>query len=167
MKRRIYESRRAERRQGAIVLELILITPILVIMLMAVVQFGLLFSNQQRLEMASRAGAKVASEMALPTAGPVPVAVQNAVNRELANSGFSFGRIILEHNVGGSPPYTLTTGSLNCSAPTNPSLPAARQYVRVTVCAETTQLTPNLLQTYGFDLSGRASQQTTTYRYKL
>ena len=167
MKVRSRAFRRKFVRAGAVTLELILVFPFLVIALMAVVQFGLLFSNQQRLEMASRAGAKVASEMTLPEIDmdPVPAAIQNAINRELSNSGIVADRIIVQHNVGSNPPYTLISGALNCPAPTTPPLPASRQYVRVTVCAGTTKLAPNLLKTYGFDLSGRISQQTTTLRY--
>ena len=150
-----------------VTLELILVLPIFVIALMAMVQFGLLFSHQQRLEMASRVGAKVASETTLPdiATDPIPTEILDAINRELSNSNITVGRVILQHNVGIDPPNTWTSGTLNCPAPTTPPLPTSRQYVRVTVCAETTQLAPNLLKTYGFDLSGRVSQQTTTLRY--
>lgn len=151
--------------------------PILIIALMAIAEFGLLLSNTQYLEMSSRAGAQVAAEFpTLPESGAVPASVVAAVNQELAQRGLPVAREIrLEHDVDtgppGTPPFILKSGpGPSCPDPTDepaaPSGASGRNYVRVTVCVNTTDLTPNLLKTFGVDLSERVSQQTTTWRYK-
>ena len=59
--------------------------PVFMVFLLAVVQFGILFSNLQALALASRVGAEAASERNLTTG--VPAAVEDAVTKQLSASG--------------------------------------------------------------------------------
>ena len=64
-------------RRGITTIEIILTLPIFIIAVMAIVELGLLVSNEQIVEMSSRAGTQVASELAtIPSSGSVPVLVQ-------------------------------------------------------------------------------------------
>ena len=184
-----FRTPRFPRARGAAVLELVLVLPLLVIALMAVVEFGLLYSNEQNVEMASRAGVQVASRLMTISAtngDPVPAEVVSAVAAELDKIGISDYRIRLEHNIDFdtnplptlATPVVLATSSTNgptsCPDPPAITLSPNRRYVRVTVCVyssaptpTTTGLTPNLLETFGIDMSIRVSQQTTTRRYTL
>ena len=160
-----------------VVLELILALPPLLMVVMAIVEFGLLFSNEQVVEMASRAGTQVASELTpLPTTGAVPAPISNAVATELARIGITRYRIRLEHNVNpAAPPDALTTPvvletTFGTGPTTTPAVPAVGvtsgvTYVRVTVVVFTTDLTPNLMSNYCLDLTGRVSAQTKLRRY--
>jgi Flp pilus assembly protein TadG len=166
-------------RGGAAVLELLLVMPILIIAIMAIVEFGLLYSNQQNVEMASRAGVQIASRLttlSIVNNDPVPASVVTAVADELEKIGVTDYRIILEHNIDftTNPSGTITPVELvsatagapaNCLPTSTIAMSPNRRYVRVTVCINTTDLTPNLLQTFGFDLDERISQQSTTRRY--
>ncbi len=163
-------------RRAVVVLEMILALPLLVIVVMAIVEFGLLFSNEQIVEMASRAGTQVASKLAtIPSSGAVPIEVETAVARELARIGVTRYRIRLEHNVnfavpsGTMTPVVLTTtsagGPTSGPTPSPITLTPNRRYVRVTVYVWTTDLTPNLLGTFCVDLSNRVSSQTTLRRH--
>ncbi len=166
-------------RRAVVLLEMILALPLLVILVMAIVEFGLLFSNEQIVEMASRAGTQVASELAtIPASGAVPVEISNAVAVELARIGVTGYRIRLEHNIDTTaPPATVATPvvletTYGGGPTTTPSVPAVSvtsgvAYVRVTVTVFTTDLTPNLLSNYCVDLAGRVSSQTKLRRYVL
>ncbi|UUO07964.1 pilus assembly protein [Blastopirellula sp. J2-11] len=146
-------------------LELVLTLPILLILLLAVVEFHLLYANLQRLEEASRAGALVASRIMLPVSGDPPVAVIAAIDRQLETLNLPSRQIILVHNSGG--PMTQLTSGASYPAPTEllELLPTSRPCVRVAVQTPMTGLTPNLLKTFGMDITGRIVSQTTTHRH--
>ena len=158
-------------------LEVIVTLPIFLIALLAIVEFGLLWTNEQNVAMASRAGAQVASRLTfIPLSGPVPTDVENAIAAELNKIGVSKYHLRLEHNIdfannpnGTLTPVVLTTtsagGPTNCPAPAPITLSPNRRYLRVTVCVATTSLTPNLLAMFGADLSNRISNESTTRRY--
>lgn len=167
--RRITSSKRRD-RAGATILEIILVMPILVIILVATGQLGYLLYNRQHLEMASRTGALEGSElsatlMATADGDPVPTQIVNAVNAQLNTAGLpNADDITVVHNVGGVKTLR-SVADLDCPDPTGlPSAPTAGQYIRVTVCLETTDMTPNLLNHLCFDLAGKVNQQTTTFR---
>jgi hypothetical protein len=156
-------------RRGAVTLELILVLPVWLIALLAMVEFGQILANQQQLALASRVGAEEASQTPdLALAGSVPPNVLVAIDQQLASSSMSRCKVILEHNVGSpSPaPVTLSDGTCECVPPLTP-LPPRREYVRVTVCTELTELAPNLLSIFGFDISDCIVQHSTTFRYGL
>ncbi len=167
------------RRTGVVTLELILALPAWLILLAAVVEFGLILVNQQQVALASRVGAEEASQTpGLPTVtgGQVPANVLSAIDQQLASTGIGRCKVILEHNVAGDGPLptpvpvTLSSpqpAGCNCGPPSADLLPDHRLYVRVTVYVPLTELSPNLLKIFGFDISGMFLQQATTFRYEL
>lgn len=163
-------------RRGLIVLELVIVLPVILIFLAAAIEFGLIICGIQQVEMASRAGAKIAAEDAtLGTAVALPAAVKSAVDRVLASGAIGVNdgsgnacNILLRHNV---PPTTTPLISQSpftcpCNSPTS-NLPASPPYyVRVTVCVELSKLTPNLLGTFGFSTANKYVECTTTNPYE-
>ncbi len=142
--------------------------PVWLIALLAIIEYGQILSNLQQVSLASRVGAEEASQtLVLPTSpgGPVPANVLAAIDQQLASSGISRCRVILEHNVGG--PVTLVSGTCDGCVPPATPLPVDREYVRVTVCVPLTELTPNLLALFGFDIADCTAQQSATFRYEL
>ena len=96
------------RRTGSTVVELIVAFPIMVIALFALAEFGLLLTNQQRLEAASRMGALLASEAGtLPqtdaefAASPMISAIERHLQQANWDTSAANLRVTLEHNVGG------------------------------------------------------------------
>jgi len=167
---------RACSRIGSVMVEFLLVMPILLIVLLTVIEFGMFFSNMQQVALACRVGAEVASQSgSLPNTGPVPTNITDAIGQQLGSSGIRYGAVILQHNVNGST-YTLTTpDSLppSCSPPPTdlpPTPPPATNYgrlsVRITICVPMTELAPNCLAIFGFDLSGRYAKYSTTFRYE-
>jgi Flp pilus assembly protein TadG len=157
-------------RRAAVTLEFIVALPVLLIVLLAVVEFGMFFSGIQQVNLASRVGAEAASQStSLPYAlTTVPPDVADPINQQLANAGISPCKIILEHNK--SSLQTLTTpygAGCDCDPPAT-SLPViAASSVRVTVCVPMSELAPNCLTMFGFDLAIRYAQCSTTFRYEL
>lgn len=157
-------------RRGAVTLEFIVALPVLVIVLLAVIEFGMLIAHTQQLTLASRAGAEVASQTDLSAVTAIPPAVLQAINSQLSSSGVTPCRIILEHNVPGTSPTTLSdpvAPSCPCVPPTAPLPVIAARSVRVTVCAPMSELAPNCLALFGFNLTGHHTQSSTTFRYEL
>ena len=150
---------RSRKRSGAVVLEAIIGLPVLIIALMAIVEFGMLSSNQAIVHAASRAAADAAAAVSLPTSGAVPTEISNAATKVLDARGIGITCVRVEHtaDLGGS-----TTVLLSGSGANNPTSPRPTDaYVAVTVCVENTQLAPNLLSIFKLDLSGSYSQHTT------
>jgi Flp pilus assembly protein TadG len=160
-----------QRRRAGVVLELIVSLPVLLIAFLAILQFGLFFAGLQQLALASREGAQAAAQYAgLPTSnGPVPASIMQAVGRQLEGSGITTYGVLVEHNVDTPTPVSpilLASGSPTCMAPATP-LPTSGQYVRVTVCVNLTDISPDLLGMFGFSMVGREAQQTSTFRYEM
>jgi hypothetical protein len=167
-------------RDGSVTLEFILVLPVLLIVLLAAIEFGMFFVNMQQVALACRVGAEAASQTDLTTTSngdPVPADVVFAVNQQLESSDISPGVVILEHNV---PPITppgpdeelkttLIVGA-TCNAPgTALPLPpgAGGKSVRLTICVPMTELAPNCLALFGFNLATRCAKCSTTFRYEL
>ncbi len=136
------------------------------------VEFGMILANLKQVGMASRIGSERASQTAgLPTAGPVPADIVLTVQQQLQTAGMTPSRIVLQHNTDSMSmtQYTLITdigsGSTNTPSTTAP-LPATEKYVRLTVFVPLTELTANMLATFGFDISTREVEHTTTFRYE-
>lgn len=174
----------SRRRRGVITLELILTFPILIIVLLAVVEFGLILAASKHVEFASRLGAKLAAESSgtdletLNTGVISPLRVE--IDQYLNTAGYSDScTVILEHNVAGTGGMVQVNpnpadcpcgpvGSLPSQFPPLPS-PAVTTFesVRVTVCLPMEGNIPNCLSTFGFDLDGCTIQQTVVWRYEL
>ncbi len=165
----------SRRRRGGVTLELLFNLPIWIICLAATIEFGLLQVNLQHLAQASRVGAEDASlTPGLPTSGNTPSELVDAVTRELRSIGILGASedpcdVVLQHNSGSV--TTLHRSGATCTAdlsglPDLLNLPVGTTYVRVVVFVEMNQLTPNLLSTLGYDISGRFARQSTTFRYQ-
>lgn len=159
---------------------MILVVPIFIIAILPIVQFGILLSNEEFVEMAARSGTQVASRAGTfseTNNAPVPTVVLNAVAVEMSKIGVSDYTVSMEHNIHFAPSATIgpvvvlksVVGSGPTSVPalSTVALSPNRTYVRVTVSAKTNNLTPNLLSSYGFDLSTRVSSETALRRYAL
>jgi hypothetical protein len=164
-------------RRGGITLELILCLPVWLIVLAATVEFGLFMTRLQQVALAARVGAMEASHTEqLDEFTDFPVDVEDVVNRQLQSAKresakIAYCRLILEHNVGisgTSPLYQDGTDPCDCDpiSPADIPLPECGDYVRVTVCVRMSELTPNLLKIFGFDISQKIVQHTATYRYE-
>ncbi|MCS7303480.1 MAG: pilus assembly protein [Thermoguttaceae bacterium] len=167
-------------RRAALTVELILVLPVFLILLVAVVQFGLYHVRMQHVALASRIGAEQASQTSgLPSSGAVPQPIVDAVAAELQSAGITQFCIRLEHNVNVSPPAVLWYPSSGCpfcsgggctccpSSPLSSPPYSGTNYVRLSVCVPLTQLMPNVLKVFGFDLTGKTTAFTTVFRYEL
>jgi Flp pilus assembly protein TadG len=151
------------RRRAGVVLELILVLPILVITLFAVVEFGLVMANLKQVALASREGARMAADAA-PLDAATTSLIRAAIDRRLESAGLGASAtqgITVQETVTFNGPFTDGI----CPVITSPAMPG--NAVRVTVCVELDRLTPNLLQAFGFDISGRVVEHTSTFRYEL
>ncbi|MCL4207783.1 MAG: pilus assembly protein [Pirellulaceae bacterium] len=167
--RRAGRAARTRWKSGAAALELILATPVFLIFLLAVVQFGVFFTRMQTVALACRNGAEVASEVTLPPAGEVPDDVLAAIDQQLLASNIVRCRVRLEHNAGG-PQSVLITGACDCGPDTVLVAPLPLdEYVRITVCVPLSQVMPNLLATFGWsvDCPGYLAECTTVMRREL
>lgn len=170
--------RNRDRRHGATLLEVILVLPIVLIAVLAIVEFGLLLANGQQLELAARAGALESVETNLPPSGAIPPEVLDVITESLRASKLlgpsetieDVGGVHIQHsydsnpNSNPAPLYTLTAGTLNDSATITM---ADRPYVHITVSLPTTRLAPNVLRQLGIDLQDRVSSQSKLLRHEL
>jgi len=167
------------RRCGVVTLELIVVTPIFAIMLSAVIEFGIMLASIEQITASARAGAKIASELStadLASAAPAVNVnlVEAAVDNVLSSAGMTSCMVILDHNpnCGALVAATKTAGggcAGACGAPAT-ALPTLALIpggtVRVTVCVDATQLAPNLLLTFGYDLTGQVVSESITLPYE-
>jgi hypothetical protein len=160
-------------RRGVVTLEVILLFPILLILLLAVIEFGLIMAAAQHVEAASRLGAKLAAETSNLPLFNAPSTMDNLkerVDQYLNTAGYTDScQVILEHNVMGmgNPAQFNPLGSpCNCTPEPGPmgSLPAGS--VRVTVCLALSGNVPNVLDMYGFDISNRTVRQSVVWIYE-
>ncbi len=168
---------RSERR-GALTVELVLTLPIFLILLVAIVQFGLYHVRMQHVALASRIGAKQAAQTPdLQSYSSVPGNVISAIGAELQTTGITQFCVRLAHNVGsttvvlwdppGGCPFCPTGGCTCCpTSPFSSSPYSGTKYVRLTVCVPLTELMPNVLKIFGFDLTGQTTAFTTVFQYE-
>lgn len=152
------------RRRGAVVLELLIALPLLVIGTMAAVEMGLWMTGRERVEMAARLGAEQAATRT------DFAEVQRKVKESLAaaNVPTSDVQILLIHNVGGpSGGFTRETNAEDAPWGEFAVPPAlASEYVRVVVRVPSDALAPNLLKSFGFDLSQQWTVRAKTFRFE-
>jgi len=152
------------RRRAAVTFEVILVLPILIVLLCAVVEFGLILANRKHMEQAAYSGANVAAQLSPGELSSGLDAVGDAVQRTLASAKLgSPCRIDLEHNVEGAANPIQIAGECARELPDG-QLPAAEgvQAVRVTVWMPYTRLAPDLLWGFGFSLQNRFTRATMT-----
>ena len=166
-------------RSGAITLELILCLPVWIIVLAATLEFGLLISRLQQVALAARVGAMEAAQTdGIQEFVAFPTGVETVVDRQLQSAKgqsdtIEYCRLILEYRLGGTVATPLVQDGntpCNCQPIDGSDLPFPNtdcgDYVRVTVCVRMSELAPNLLKVFGFDISGKFVQHTATYAYE-
>ncbi len=156
-------------------LEMILALPIVIMMSLALIQFGLLFMNMELLALASRVGAEQASQtvgLPMTDGDPVPAEVLEAVEQHLLSSDMYHCHARLEHNVGGTPVVLTSPADPDCDCeptidPPDPLPPG--EFVRLTVCAPLKEMMPNCLAIFGFSISdpSNTAESTTIFRYEI
>ncbi|MDB5338628.1 MAG: TadE family protein [Planctomycetaceae bacterium] len=157
-------------RRGVIVVELILTFPVLLVLLLAVIEFSLIIINVQQVSQAARMGAKIAAETPglggftdPPLSNTTATSIRTAVNRQLFTAGFGMNAargVTLRHTVNAG--YIATDGL--AADPIQPTMPTSA--VRVTVSVNLSELTPDLLSTFGYSTSNQTVELTTTYPYE-
>lgn len=120
---------RVDQRKGIISLELLMVLPILLIIILAMVEFSMIFVARQQLTAASREGARVAS------IGGSAIEIENAVKVFLGTGTLS----------------QATVTSVITDTKGNP-LPSGEP-VQVVVSLPTSLAVPNLLAPFGFSIA--------------
>lgn len=160
------------RRRGAVALELLISVPVLVVMILAVIEFSMMFVAAKQVAMASRLGAKAASEPLLmdPMTFLTANQLRALVDRQLATAGSVNGacRVIAEYGLGNSVMPEKSDGNpgCDCAAPGTAG-PMTGPFVRVTVAVRLSEFVPNLLSPYGFSITDRVLTHTTTFRREI
>ena len=163
---------RPSRRRATIVLEFIVVLPILLIVLVAIVLFGLFYANMQQVALAARVGAEEASQTAgLSSATSVPGNVMGAIERQLATSGITYCRVRLEHNVGTQTVLYSPSPTACVGGPVG-TLPAAGplgEYVRLTVTVRLTEVMPDTIGCFCFSpaAADKTAFVTSVFQYEL
>lgn len=134
-------------RQGSLTVELILVLPILILVCLATIQFGILMTVHQAVTHAASVAAREAAK------GASLSSLECIVEQVLSPHGLSVGdclSVVLEDGV---PPDPEQVGNVSCPTPAQP-LPA--NSVRVTLCVDTScQPFINPLASFGFSLAER------------
>ncbi len=168
-------ARRFGHRRAAIVLEFVVVLPIMVIMLVGIVRFGVYYANMQQVALAARVGAEEASQTGgLPTSdgGAVPANVLIAVSQQLQTAGIDYCRIRLEHNVGGDQVVLFSPSQGTCQGGPDQKLGGAappRDYVRLTVTVALSEVMPDTIGCFCFNRTGprKTAFVTTVFRHEL
>jgi TadE-like protein len=167
------------RRSGAATLELILVLPVLLLITIGLIEFGVMFANLQQVALASRVGVERASELAtLPamTSGdPVPPEVIEAIEQQLQSSCIEWCHIRLEHTAA-DPQAQEVLESMQgdpCGCEEFVPLPADEiptgRYVRLTLTVPLSEVVPSGLTLFGCRLfsAEQAFHSTTIFRYEI
>lgn len=147
----------SRRRRGSAVLEAMLVLPILILVALAIFQFGVAMIVEQAVGHAATVAAREAGKGAsLAELGPV-------VEEVLAPHGLSIGSqasLVLENGRNGR---SEQLGTYPCVSPREPGMDASE--VRVTVCVNLGQPPLlNALASYGIDFSRLHFQASTVTR---
>ena len=166
-------------RRGAATFELILVLPVLLLMTIGLIEFGVMFANLQQVALASRVGAERASELAsLPTmtsSDPVPLEVIEAIEQQLQSSCIAWCHIRLEHNTADplSQEVLESTQGDPCGCEEFEPLPEDEiptgRYVRLTLTVPLSEVVPSGLTLFGCRLfsAEQAFHSTTIFRYEI
>jgi len=162
-RQRLHPPRRsaAARCRGAVTLEAIIAVPILVIITVAAVQFGIVLVVEQAIAHAATvASREAAKETVLKTPVEVADELVNVVNAALVPHKLEVGpSVSFALEVGGAPTVTENRGSLPCDPSSLPAVGADE--VRVTVCVRlNTAPFPNFLAGFGVDMSNRCVRRS-------
>jgi hypothetical protein len=164
-------------RRGSATLELFLVLPVLLIVTIGLIEFGVMMANLQQVALASRVGAERASELAtLPattTGDSVPPEVIEAIQQQLQSSCIDWCHIRLEHNAGGTQEVLVSTSGPPCGCEDFENLPPGEiptgRYVRLTLTVPLSEVIPPGLTLFGCNLVSPevAFHSTTIFRYEI
>jgi Flp pilus assembly protein TadG len=140
--------RTALARRGVLTVELMLTLPILLLVVLATIEFGILLVSTQAVNAAAAVGAR---EATLPSATPESVAA--AVEKALHGWKFLSSLDPIKIEVNGEPEATIPLAD----ATTGDS-------VAVTVCVNSAAAAPNLLKFIGLTLDGQKTCSTIVMR---
>ncbi|MCA9067647.1 MAG: pilus assembly protein [Planctomycetaceae bacterium] len=171
---------RNRKRHGVVALEFLLLFPLLMILLLAVIEFGLILAAAKHVEFASRLGAKLAAESNSLDTLNNPGTTDNLkqqIDQYLNTAGYTDSCVVLlEHNVsgvGGTSQSNPLVAPSNCPCSPVGSLPSSAgspsttvESVRVTVCLPMTGNVPNCLDTFGFSITDRVIRQSVVWNYE-
>ncbi len=139
-------ARRQRSRLGAALsIELIMVLPILLVLLLAIVEFGILLMNSQGVAAATNHGAREAA-----LASSTRASVEGAIDAALARYTWRNNREVLLFVNGAADP----TGALLAAAPSGTR-------VSVTVNVPMDKAAPDLLTFFGISIAGK--ELSTTY----
>lgn len=136
--------------------------PLLVIGVIAAVEMGLWMSGRERLEMATKVGVE---EAALSLKFDE---VQRRVQSYLQNANVPINNIeiLLIHNVNGGARLSSSKDTDWSGLQLPPPPESQSPYVRLVVRVPSSNLAPNMLRTFGFDLEQHHSVHVKTMRYE-
>jgi hypothetical protein len=164
-------------RRGVAAFELILVLPVLLLITIGLIEFGLMFANLQQVALASRVGAERASELAtlpaMTTGDPVPLEVIEAIEQQLQSSCIDWCHIRLEHNAGGTQEVLESSIGTPCGCEEFELLPADEiptgRYVRLTLTVPLSEVVPAGVTLFGCNLVSpeQAFHSTTVFRYEI
>ena len=135
-------------RHGVLTIELLLALPILLLVMLAIIEFGILLVSSQAVNAAAAVGAR---EATLPSA--TPESVTAAVQKALQGWKFLPALEPVKIEVNGEPSDQLPLDD----AITGDS-------VAVTVCVDSAEAAPNLLKYIGLTLAGQKTCSTAVMR---
>ena len=155
---------RRKRRNGSVLLEFILAFPIILILSLAIIQFGFFSLLQQTITAAAIEGSREAAQIG-STSDSVGTLIQNYVainslNFVVAPAAPGAGDVLVVIQEGGVLPIN-TTSLGNSDIPCTPVGPDPDiSEVKVTICLNLTDTNgtfplPNLLSSFGYTLSGK------------
>jgi Flp pilus assembly protein TadG len=127
-------------RRATLTLELLLVLPIALVIILAIVEFSMIFTVRQQLSAASREGARVAS------IGGTAEEIEAAVRTFLGNGTLSQAKVI-----------SVLTDEFGDPVPSGGA-------VQVIVTLPTAQAVPNLLAPFGFSIGNDVIYARTTMR---
>lgn len=170
----VNRQREQSKRRGAVVFEALLWLPVFLIALSAVIEFGMVLNGLHAVKLAARAGAKHAAELSTGAIGSISAVedVRLVVDRVLSSAGYESCQVRLEYTV--TCPVAASGNSTdgncpNCTQPTLP-LPNSSQVpggmVRVTVCVDVSEMTPDLLGWVGASIGDRVAQYSVAFPYE-
>jgi Flp pilus assembly protein TadG len=133
--------RLAGARRGLLALEVVLFLPLVLLVVLAVVEFALLLLAAQAVSAAASVGAREAS---------LPSATTASVERRVARAlhGWKFAADVEPVRISPADPQTVPTG----------------QNIAVTVAVNAADAAPNLLSYIGLSLAGQKVETTYVYR---
>lgn len=167
MQNTIQRRQNCRQNRGAAVLETIITLPILIAAVFSIVEFSMLVNRQQHLVEAARNGALVASrlsesELKASNSGTVPKSVAAAVEGRLEEANITNVDIRFSYGSQAQADVDAEHKSRGCDARTEP----LRRSVRVAVKVPATELSPNLLSVFGFDISNRSYAASSVFPYE-